>query len=111
MEKSEVREIALENRFINADKHDSQDICFVPDGDYASFIERTSGKVYPDGDFVDFDGNVLGTHKGIIRYTIGQRKGLGLALPKPMYVCKTDLQQNKVILGDNEDLFSKVLDA
>ena len=111
MEKSEVRDIALENGFINANKRDSQDICFVPDGDYASFIERTSGKTYPDGDFVDFDGNVLGTHKGIIRYTIGQRKGLGLALPKPMYVCRTDLIENKVILGDNAALFSKELDA
>lgn len=111
MTKDEVREIALNQGFINAKKRDSQDICFVPDGDYAKFIEGYSHKTYPDGDFVDLHGNVLGTHKGIIRYTIGQRKGLGLSLPKPLYVCKTDIEANKVILGDNEDLFSKSLDA
>ena len=111
LEKSQVRQIALEQGFINAKKHESQDICFVPDGDYAAFIEQYSGKTYPCGDFVDLDGNVLGTHKGIIRYTVGQRKGLGLALPKPMYVCRTCIDTNKVILGDNTDLFSRELDA
>ncbi len=109
--KDEVREIAAEQGFINAKKHDSQDICFVPDGKYTEFIEGYRNKKYPSGDFVDLDGNVLGTHKGIIRYTIGQRKGLNLSLPKPMYVCGTDLENNKVILGDNADLFSKQLDA
>lgn len=111
MKKSEVREIAEEQGFINAKKHDSQDICFVPDGDYASFIENYAGRKYPCGSFVDLEGNVLGEHKGIIRYTIGQRKGLGLALPKPMYVCRTCLENNTVVLGDNTDLFSKELDA
>lgn len=111
MKKTEVREIAEAQGFINARKRDSQDICFVPDGKYAEFIEQYTGKTYPDGDFVDFDGNVLGTHKGVIRYTRGQRKGLGLALPKPMYVCRTDLDKNLVILGDNADLFSSSLDA
>lgn len=111
MKKTEVREIAEAQGFINARKRDSQDICFVPDGKYAEFIEQYTGKTYPDGDFVDFDGNVLGTHKGVIRYTRGQRKGLGLALPKPMYVCRTDLDKNLVILGDNADLFSRSLDA
>ncbi|MCH5211640.1 MAG: tRNA 2-thiouridine(34) synthase MnmA [Oscillospiraceae bacterium] len=109
--KSEVREIAQAQGFINAKKHDSQDICFVPDGDYAAFIERYAGKSYPNGNFVDVDGNVLGRHKGLIRYTIGQRKGLGLALPKPMYVCSICPEKNTVILGDNNDLFARGLDA
>lgn len=111
LNKAEVRVIAEENGFINAKKHDSQDICFVPDGKYAEFIESYTGKRYEHGDFVDRDGNVLGEHKGIIRYTIGQRKGLGLALPEPMYVCAKDLVNNKVILGRNEDLFSNELYA
>ncbi|MBQ1395894.1 MAG: tRNA 2-thiouridine(34) synthase MnmA [Eubacterium sp.] len=111
MTKEEARAIAEEQGFINAHKHDSQDICFVPDGDYAGFIRRYTGKDYPPGDFVDREGNVLGTHKGIIRYTIGQRKGLGLALKEPMYVCEKDIIGNKVILGRNEDLFSRVVYA
>lgn len=111
MNKTEVRKIAEENGFINAKKHDSQDICFVPDGKYAEFIERYTGKTYENGDFVDKDGNILGEHKGIIRYTIGQRKGLGLALPAPMYVFKKDLKNNKVILGSNDDLFTSELYA
>lgn len=111
LNKTEVRKIAEENDFINAKKHDSQDICFVPNGKYAEFIESYTGKKYESGDFVDKDGNILGEHKGIIRYTIGQRKGLGLALPAPMYVCEKDLENNKVILGYNEDLFTKELYA
>ena len=111
MEKLQVRKIAQENGFENADKKDSQDICFIPDGKYASFIESYTNKVYPEGDFVDSLGNVLGTHKGIIRYTIGQRKGLGLALSEPMYVTKLDLTNNKVILGKHEELFTKTLTA
>ncbi|MBR2109554.1 MAG: tRNA 2-thiouridine(34) synthase MnmA [Ruminococcus sp.] len=111
LNKSEVRNIAEKNGFINAKKHDSQDICFVPDGKYAEFMENYTGKKYERGDFVDKDGNVLGEHNGIIRYTIGQRKGLGLALPEPMYVCAKDLVKNKVILSKNEDLFSKELYA
>lgn len=105
------REIAQELNLINAQKHDSQDICFVPDGDYAKFIEQYTGKCYPNGSFVDEDGNVLGEHKGIIRYTIGQRKGLGLALPCPMYVKEKNLEENKVILCENDRLFSKELYA
>ena len=111
LSKAEVREIAVENGFVNARKKESQDICFVPDGDYAGFIENYLGKKYKEGNFVDFDGNVLGTHKGLIRYTVGQRKGLGLALPKPMYVCELCGEKNCVVLGDNEDLFSKTFDA
>lgn len=110
-EKTEVRKIAEENGFVNAKKHDSQDICFVPDGDYAAFIEEYGGKKYKAGNFVDKTGQVLGEHKGIIRYTVGQRKGLGLALPAPMYVCSKDIEKNEVVLCSNEELFSKNLDA
>lgn len=105
--KQQVREIAEENGFINARKHESQDICFVPDGDYSKFIEYYTGKTYPCGDFVDMNGKRLGEHKGIIRYTIGQRRGLGLALPASMYVVEKDVDNNKVILGFNDDLFKK----
>lgn len=105
--KQQVREIAEENGFVNARKHESQDICFVPDGDYSKFIEYYTGKTYPCGDFVDMNGKRLGEHKGIIRYTIGQRRGLGLALPASMYVVEKDVNNNKVILGFNDDLFKK----
>ena len=111
LNKDEVRKIAEENGFVNAKKHDSQDICFVPDGKYAEFIEGYTGKKYECGDAVDRDGKRLGEHKGIIRYTIGQRKGLGLALPAPMYVLEKDLNNNKVVLGFNDDLFTKELYA
>lgn len=110
-EKSEVREIAERNGFVNARKHDSQDICFVPDGDYAKIIELHTKKSYPVGKFVDKSGNVLGEHNGIIRYTIGQRKGLGLALPEPLYVCEKRMDTNEVVLGRNEDLFSREFDV
>ena len=111
MTKDETRKLAEQTGFVNARKHDSQDICFVPDGDYAGFIERYTGKTYPCGDFVDQTGNTLGEHKGIIRYTVGQRKGLGLALPHPMYVKEKNLAENKVVLCDNEALFSTELFA
>lgn len=111
LSKSEVREIAEKNGFVNAHKHDSQDICFVPDGDYAAFIERYTGESFPKGNFVDLNGNVLGEHNGIIRYTIGQRKGLGIALGKPAFVCAKNVGENTVTLGENSDLFSSVLTA
>ena len=111
LHKTETRRIAEEQGFINAAKHDSQDICFIPDGDYAKFIENYTGKTYPKGNFVDRDGHILGEHRGIIHYTIGQRKGLGLALKKPMYVQELDMTGNRVILGDNSDLFTRELDA
>ncbi len=107
--KPEIRAIAEENGLKTAGKKDSQDICFVPDGDYAAFIEEFSGRSYPEGDFVDRDGKRLGTHKGIIRYTIGQRRGLGLALPAPMYVCEKDIPNNRVVLCSNEELFTREL--
>ena len=109
--KNEVREIAEKHGFVNARKHDSQDICFVTSGKYSDFIEGYTGRTYPEGNFVDKDGNILGRHKGIIRYTVGQRKGLGLALPHPMYVIKVDTLSNTVVLGENEDLFSKTVTA
>ena len=109
MDKEQTRLLAERLGFINARKHDSQDICFVTDGDYAKFIENYTGRTYPCGDFVDESGRVLGEHKGIIRYTVGQRKGLGLALPHPMYVKQKNLAENKVVLCDNEALFSQEL--
>lgn len=109
--KAQVREIAQSINFVSARKSDSQDICFIPDGKYAEFIEKYSGKKYPDGEFVDMAGKVMGTHKGIIRYTVGQRKGLGLALPAPMYVKEKNIEENKVILCDNETLFTRTLEA
>ena len=109
--KSEIRLIAQENNLVNARKKDSQDICFVPDGDYAAFISRYTGKTYPDGDFVNLKGEVLGRHKGIIKYTTGQRRGLGLALPAPMYVCRKDMDNNQVVLCSNEQLFTNRLKA
>ena len=105
MTKEEVRKIAAEQGFINARKPDSQDICFVPDGDYASVVERFSGTSSVPGDFVTEDGRVLGRHKGIIHYTIGQRKGLGLSLPAPLYVVRIDTEKNQVVLGPQDALF------
>ena len=111
LSKDEVRAIADEQGFVTAHKSESQDICFIPDGDYAGFIREYTGREYLPGDFVDADGNVMGEHKGIIKYTIGQRKGLGLALKKPAYVLELDTERNRVILGDNEDLFKRELTA
>ncbi len=109
--KEEVRKIAEENGFVNARKHDSQDICFVPDGDYVAFMERYTGKTYPAGDYLDLEGNVVGKHRGAVCYTIGQRKGLGIALGEPVYVCKKDMQKNTVTVGPNEALYSSALRA
>ena len=104
--KPQVREIAEAQGFVNAHKRESQDICFVPDGDYARVIEAQTGIQPEPGDFVDRQGNVLGRHQGIIRYTVGQRRGLGIALGEPAYVCGIDVPQNRVIIGTNADLFS-----
>ncbi|MBQ9913429.1 MAG: tRNA 2-thiouridine(34) synthase MnmA [Clostridia bacterium] len=109
--KEKAREIALAENLVNAKKKDSQDICFVPDGDYGSFIEGWLNKTYPAGDFVNTEGKVLGTHKGIIRYTVGQRRGLGLALPAPMYVKEKDVKNNRVVLCSNEELFTRRVEA
>ena len=109
--KDEIRKIAEREGFVNAKKRDSQDICFVPDGDYAAFIERRTGTKYSKGNFVDAHGNVLGQHSGIIHYTIGQRKGLGLAVGHPVYVCRKDLDRNEVVIGSNDDLMCSKLSA
>ena len=109
--KNEVREIAQNLDLINADKPDSQDICFVPDGDYVGFIRRYTGRDYPEGDFVGADGSVLGRHKGIIRYTIGQRKGLGIAFGEPMYVSAKDPEKNTITLSPESGLYTDSLIA
>lgn len=109
--KNEIREIAEKQGFLNARKKDSQDICFVPDGDYTAFIERYTGRNYPPGDFVDINGNPIGRHQGIIRYTNGQRKGLGVAFGQPMYVAGKDIINNTVTLCTNDELYSKELKA
>ncbi len=111
LRKTHVRALAEQNGFVNADKPDSQDICFVPDGDYAHIIELQTGCKAAAGNFVDRCGNVLGTHRGMIHYTIGQRKGLGIAAGEPLYVCKICPQSNTVVLGRNEDLFSTEVDV
>lgn len=111
MEKSEVRRLAEENGLINSRKHDSQDICFVPDGDYSGFIKRYTGITPETGDVIDKDGNVLGRHNGIINYTIGQRKGLGIAFGKPMYVIDKNADTNTVTVGENSELFTDSLIA
>lgn len=103
--KDEARGIAENLNLSTRHKKESMDICFVPDGDYFGFIEKYTGRKYPHGYFKDKQGNILGEHVGIIKYTIGQRKGLGLALPRPMYVCKKDVENNEVILCTNEELF------
>ncbi len=107
MTKPDIRALAASLSFETAHKSDSQDICFVPDGDYAGFIQGYTGKTPESGNFVDRDGRVLGRHKGIIHYTIGQRKGLGIALGQPAFVCGKDPATREVILGRNEDLFSR----
>ena len=107
MTKPAIRALAAEQGFETAHKSDSQDICFVPDGDYAGFMEGYTGRIPEAGDFVDTDGHVLGRHKGIIHYTIGQRKGLGIALGAPAFVCGKDPASNRVILGKNDDLFTR----
>lgn len=107
LKKSEVREIAEQNGFINSKKKDSQDICFVHDNDYGGFIEKYTGKIFPKGEFVDRTGKVLGVHKGIIRYTEGQRRGLGLPMNERIYVISKNAETNKVVLGTNSELFQK----
>ena len=109
--KVEARAIAEEQGFINAKKRDSQDICFVPDGDYMAFMERYTGKTYENGNYLDLSGKVVGRHKGAVAYTLGQRKGLGLAMGAPVYVCDKDMAANTVTVGPNEALFHSSLRA
>lgn len=106
-EKDEIRKIASEIGLVVANKPDSQDICFVPDGNYSKFIVDNYGVDAKEGNFIDVYGNILGKHKGIMNYTIGQRKGLGVAFGVPMYVLEIRANTNEVVLGSNDDLFKK----
>lgn len=107
--KTDAREIAAEAGLCNARKHDSQDICFVPDGDYVRFLREFGGVTPEPGDFVDTSGRVLGRHRGLVAYTAGQRKGLGVSADRPLYVLSKDAKHNTVLLGDDAELFSSAL--
>ena len=109
--KDEIRKIAEKIGLLVANKPDSQDICFVPDGDYAAYIEENAGVKIPEGNFVTLDGKVLGKHKGIIHYTVGQRKGLGLSLGYPAFVLEIRPETNEVVIGTNEDSMTTTLKA
>lgn len=110
-DKPSIRRSARQAGLINADKSDSQDICFVPDGDYTRFLQEYGGVKMTPGDFVDRAGHVLGRHKGLPCYTTGQRKGLGVSAGKHVYVLRKNAQDNTILLGDNEELFTSVLTA
>ena len=107
LRKEAVRDLAEEAGLGNARKPDSQDICFVPDGDYARVIEHQTGKAAEPGDFVSPEGTVLGRHQGLIRYTVGQHRGLGLSLPERRYVCRLCPESNTVVLGSEEALYRR----
>ena len=107
--KTETRRIAAELGLVTAAKPDSQDICFVPDGDYTAFLERYTDKSYPPGDFVDESGRVLGQHRGAVRYTLGQRRGLGLPTGERIYVCGKDMARNTVTVGPESSLYRREL--
>lgn len=107
MTKDETRAIAEKHGLINADKGDSQDICFVPDGDYVGFMERYQNKSYAPGDFIDENGKVIGQHKGAVHYTTGQRKGLGIAAGERIFVYDKDMEKNLVFVGSEDKVFSK----
>lgn len=111
LHKSETRRLAEENGFLNAHKRESQDICFVPDGDYAAFIERRQGEACPPGNFVDREGRVLGGHRGLIRYTVGQHRHLGLGGPEIRYVLEKRPETNEVVLGPERALYVGALEA
>ena len=109
--KPDVRGIALDNGFGNAGKSESQDICFIPDGDYAGFLERSADFALAPGSFVDVDGNIVGEHKGLHRYTIGQRRGLGISAGESLYVVSVDPESNTVTVGNRDSVFSRALQA
>lgn len=109
--KTQIREIAEEQGFLTAKKRDSQDICFIPDGDYKAFIQRYTGKDFAPGDYLNLAGEVIGRHTGAIGYTLGQRKGLGIAMGTPVYVCSKDMKANTVTIGPEEALFTQTLIA
>lgn len=107
--KDEIRQIALDNNLIVAKKKDSQEICFIPDNDYASYLAKNIKNSLPIGNFVDINGNVLGKHKGIINYTIGQRKGLGISSKTPLYVIDINVKTNNITLGEEKELYKTEL--
>ena len=107
--KADARVIAEEQGFLNAKKRDSQDICFIPDGDYLAFLQRYTGKTYAPGHYLDQNGKIVGIHKGAVAYTLGQRKSLNLAMGEPVYVCAKDMEENTVTVGPNEALFRQQL--
>ena len=109
--KPQVRELAEKNGFSNAHRSDSQDICFISDGDYAGFIKDHANANFSAGNFIDVNGNIIGKHSGLINYTIGQRKGLGVAFGKPMFVGNKDAANNTVMLCTDEQLYGKMLTA
>ncbi|MBQ3601306.1 MAG: tRNA 2-thiouridine(34) synthase MnmA [Lachnospiraceae bacterium] len=109
--KDEIREIAKDINLLVANKPDSQDICFIPDNDYAKFIRENAQVEIKEGNFVDIKGNIIGKHKGITNYTIGQRKGLNLSMGKPVFVVEIRPETNEVVIGDNEDVFQSKLYA
>lgn len=107
--KEEIRDLAKKLGLPVAHKPDSQEICFIPDHDYAAFIEEYTGKTLPEGNFVDREGNILGRHKGISHYTVGQRKGLNLSMGHPVFVTAIRPETNEVVIGENEDVFTDVV--
>ena len=107
LKKKETRQIALELNLNVADKPDSQDICFVPNGNYASVIKKYRPKSFKQGDIFDTGGNLIGKHEGIINYTIGQRKGIGIAHKEPLYVVDINALENKIIVGNKKTLSIK----
>lgn len=109
--KEEIKAIARDNNFASADRSESQDICFIPDGNYTDFLRRNGHTDFNIGNFVDIYGNILGKHTGLENYTIGQRKGLGIALGKPMFVAKKDSSTNSVTLCTDLELYKKELQA
>lgn len=108
-EKDQIRAIAREKGIPVAEKPDSQEICFIPDHDHASFIENYTGKESKPGNFVDLKGNVIGRHKGITHYTVGQRKGLNLAMGHPVFVTALRPETNEVVIGDSQDVFTSTV--
>lgn len=109
--KDQIRAIADDIGIMVAHKHDSMEICFVPDNDYAGYIQRETGYNSVPGNFVDLEGNVIGKHNGIIHYTVGQRKGLGLAMGHPVFVVAIRPETNEVVIGDDKDVYSGKLYA
>ena len=109
LSKAEARSLLEAQGFANARRKDSQDICFIPDGDYAAFIRRRTGRAYPEGDFVDPHGHVLGRHRGLICYTVGQRRGLGISGGRPLYVKELRPEDNTVVLAEDAELYERNL--